>query len=80
MLAREADVPVTIARNVVTMLKNECTVPFMARYRRDMTGNMDADDLRRVKDCYQHIKYVYDLFPSSIIIIMFHVSFLDAGV
>lgn len=58
MLAWEANIPVSIAKNVIVMLKNDCTVPFMARYRRDMTGNMEADDLRRLKDCFHHIKFV----------------------
>lgn len=41
------------------MLKNDCTIPFIARYRRDQTGGLDADQLRHVKDAYDHIKYVF---------------------
>ena len=40
------------------MLQNDCTIPFIARYRRDQTGGLDADELRHVKDTYDHIKYV----------------------
>jgi uncharacterized protein len=37
------------ARAAINLLDNENTVPFIARYRKEMTGDLDEDQLRRLK-------------------------------
>ncbi|MCB9062679.1 MAG: RNA-binding transcriptional accessory protein [Halobacteriovoraceae bacterium] len=40
-------------QNVVNLLKNEdCTVPFIARYRKEVTGDMDEVQIRSIEEKY----------------------------
>ncbi|XP_076643298.1 S1 RNA-binding domain-containing protein 1 [Halictus rubicundus] len=41
-----------IAQNVINLLKEDNTIPFIARYRRNMTGGMEADKLRGMKESF----------------------------
>lgn len=59
MLAKWSGINQRIAKNIIIMLKNDCTVPFIARYRRTETNNMDADKLRYIKTCYENVKLVF---------------------
>ncbi|CAG2056405.1 unnamed protein product [Timema podura] len=44
-----------VSKNIITLLEDENTIPFIARYRQELTGNMDADKLREAKECYEDI-------------------------
>lgn len=45
--------PVQI-KNVLTLLyEQECTVPFIARYRKEMTNNLDEVGIRQVQNLYE---------------------------
>jgi len=37
------------------MLEEECTVPFVARYRKEMTGSLDEVEIRQVRDRCQYL-------------------------
>ena len=41
--------------NIVKLLREENTVPFMVRYRKDMINHMDADAVRDVQLVYEEI-------------------------
>ncbi|XP_044069334.1 S1 RNA-binding domain-containing protein 1 [Siniperca chuatsi] len=41
--------------NVITLLREENTVPFMVRYRKDMINHMDADAIRDVQLVYEEL-------------------------
>lgn len=41
--------------NIVTLLQEENTVPFMVRYRKDMINHMDADAVRDVQTVYEEL-------------------------
>ncbi|XP_020776820.2 S1 RNA-binding domain-containing protein 1 isoform X2 [Boleophthalmus pectinirostris] len=41
--------------NIVTLLQEENTVPFMVRYRKDMINHMDADAVRDVQLVYEDL-------------------------
>ncbi|KAH6929208.1 hypothetical protein HPB50_024424 [Hyalomma asiaticum] len=41
-VASTVGVQVDVVRNVVNMLSNECTIPFIARYRREQTGEEEG--------------------------------------
>ena len=43
-------------KEVVRLLENDNTIPFIARYRRVQTGGMDADQLRDLKAAYDNLK------------------------
>lgn len=39
---------------VLTLLGEKNTVPFIARYRKDQTGNLDEDQIREIEKIYQY--------------------------
>jgi len=46
----------SIAQNLINLFDNENTIPFIARYRRGLTNNMEAEQLRVVRDAYEELK------------------------
>ena len=42
------DVPERSVKNIVRLLDEGCTLPFIARYRKEQTGSMDVQKLRDV--------------------------------
>ncbi|XP_054655194.1 S1 RNA-binding domain-containing protein 1 [Dunckerocampus dactyliophorus] len=44
-----------VCGNVVTLLREENTVPFMVRYRKEMINHMDADAVRDVQLVYEEL-------------------------
>ena len=36
-------------KNVIDMLSEGATIPFMARYRKEVTGNLNEDELRLIE-------------------------------
>jgi len=63
-----ADVNARQVEKVLTLLlKEDCTVPFIARYRKEMTGNLDETQIRSIQETYESIdtrenrrKYILD--------------------
>lgn len=47
-----------IANNVVKLFKEDNTIPFIARYRKNMTGSMDSDKLRALLDSFEQAKVI----------------------
>lgn len=41
--------------NIIRLLREENTVPFMVRYRKDMINHMDADAVRDVQLVYEEL-------------------------
>ncbi|XP_065345857.1 S1 RNA-binding domain-containing protein 1-like isoform X2 [Cloeon dipterum] len=54
-----------VANNLITLFDNENTIPFIARYRRGLTNNMEAEQLRVVRDAYQELKTVKEKAKSA---------------
>ena len=46
------------ARQVINLFDKECTLPFIARYRREHTGNLEIEKLRDIQNAYQQLKEV----------------------
>ncbi|MED6288610.1 hypothetical protein CHARACLAT_028298, partial [Characodon lateralis] len=44
-----------ICANIITLLSDENTVPFMVRYRKEMINHMDADAVRDVQMVYEEL-------------------------
>ena len=42
-------------KNVVNLLSNGATIPFIARYRKEATGNLNEDELRKIETEYNYI-------------------------
>ena len=55
-VSERLDVPQWAARNTIELLDQDHTIPFIARYRKEKTGNMEADKLRDVKEAYEELK------------------------
>lgn len=50
IIAKELNLPQKNVENTCLLLEQGNSIPFLARYRREVTGEMSVDTLRRVKD------------------------------
>ncbi len=50
IISVKLSVPVTAVRNTLDLLSNGSTVPFITRYRKEATGNLDEQQIRSIKD------------------------------
>lgn len=46
---------VHVAGAIRLMFQEECTIPFVARYRKEVTGSMDEVNLRTIRDRYSYL-------------------------
>ena len=56
ILARELDRPVRQIENVITLIDEGNTIPFIARYRKELHGSMDDTALRTLADRLQYLR------------------------
>ncbi|CAL7952026.1 unnamed protein product [Xylocopa violacea] len=47
-----------VAENVVKLFNDDNTIPFIARYRRNLTGGLEPDELRAVKESLDRAKAI----------------------
>lgn len=47
--------PAQVASVIQLLFEEECTIPFVARYRKEMTGSLDEVALRNVRDRYHYL-------------------------
>ena len=45
-LQLDLDIPAKYVENVINFLNEGCTIPFIARYRKEWTGSMSDEKLR----------------------------------
>jgi len=50
IIAQELGLKITQVQKTVELLDTENTVPFIARYRKEMTGNLDEEQIRAIED------------------------------
>ena len=55
-IAEIAELEYQTVDNVVCLLKNDNSVPFIARYRRHETGNLDAQKIRLIQELLEKVK------------------------
>lgn len=60
ILARELDRPVQHIENIITLLDEGNTVPFIARYRKELHGAMDDQLIRQLADRLQYLRNLQD--------------------
>ena len=54
-LSSELETKPQFIKNVIKLLfEDECTIPFVARYRKEQTSSMNETGLRYVRDSYQY--------------------------
>ena len=54
-LAAELDLASGQVKSTINLLEEGNTIPFIARYRKEMTGNLDEVRLRELKDRYEYL-------------------------
>ncbi len=60
ILARELDRPAQHVENIITLLDEGNTVPFIARYRKELHGAMDDQLIRQLADRLQYLRNLQD--------------------
>lgn len=55
LLSELEDIDYNISRNIIKLFVDENTIPFIARYRKELTGSMSPEKLRSVKQSYEDI-------------------------
>ncbi|XP_029639002.1 S1 RNA-binding domain-containing protein 1-like isoform X1 [Octopus sinensis] len=58
VIAEQHQVPLNISRNVVRLLDDENTIPFIARYRKEQTNAMEPDKLRSILETLTEMRSV----------------------
>lgn len=56
MLSEMINVDRWVAKNLVRLFDNENTIPFIARYRRELTSDMSPEALRQARDALDTVK------------------------
>lgn len=56
MLAENFSVPLPICTNFTTLIQDDCTLPFIARYRKEMVGNLEIETLRKMKSSMEDLQ------------------------
>ncbi|XP_067680479.1 S1 RNA-binding domain-containing protein 1-like isoform X2 [Haliotis asinina] len=64
VIADTVDTSQDVARNLVQMLEEGATIPFIARYRKERTGGMEAEKLREVSSLLDDLKNVISKMSS----------------
>ncbi len=55
-LAKEFELKISIAQNTVKLIDDGNTIPFIARYRKEVTGSMDDQKLRELAERLQYLR------------------------
>lgn len=56
IIALELNIPSTFIRNTIKLLEEGATVPFISRYRKEMTGSMDEVMVMEIRDRLHQLK------------------------
>jgi uncharacterized protein len=60
VIAHKQQIPVGSIRKVAELLDSGATVPFLARYRREVTGDLDEEQLRGIRDELDYMRTLED--------------------
>ncbi|ACT03585.1 RNA binding S1 domain protein [Paenibacillus sp. JDR-2] len=55
-MASQLSIPITKVKSAVALLDEGNTIPFIARYRKEMTGELDENDLRAIEERLQYMR------------------------
>jgi len=56
--------PLWAVKNVMKLLKEENTIPFIARYRKEQTNNMDGEKLRELESVFEELQGIQNRISS----------------
>lgn len=60
VIATELSIQSQQVQNTLDLLQEGATIPFIARYRKEKTGNLDETQLRNIADRYQYLSELSD--------------------
>ncbi|KAI4460983.1 30s ribosomal protein s1 [Holotrichia oblita] len=55
LLSEYQNIDLNVSQNIIKLFDDGCTIPFIARYRKDATDNMSPEILREIKQNYDKI-------------------------
>ncbi|RZF41438.1 hypothetical protein LSTR_LSTR000152 [Laodelphax striatellus] len=58
LLSEMMDLNIDISRNIIKLFEADNTIPFIARYRKELIDNMSPESLRQAKEAYETIKAI----------------------
>jgi len=53
-ISNDLDISIKKIENTLNLLKDGNTIPFIARYRKEVTGNLDEEQIRKISDVYEY--------------------------
>lgn len=59
IIAEELNLKVNNVKNTINLLNNDNTIPFIARYRKELTGSLDEVVIREIDRRYKYLKSLY---------------------
>ncbi len=54
IISRELEISDFSVNNTVDLLKNDATIPFIARYRKEKTGGLDETQIKNIKERFEY--------------------------
>lgn len=54
LLQEKTQLPSKVIENIINLLNEGCTIPFIARYRKDLTNNASDESLRAFEEVYSY--------------------------
>ena len=60
VLAQEFGLKIEYSKNIINLLDEGCTIPFIARYRKEMHGTCDDQTLRAFADRLKYLRNLND--------------------
>ncbi len=58
LIARQLSLPAEGVENTLALLDLGCTIPFIARYRKERTGNLNEVQIAQISDSYDKLKEI----------------------
>ena len=55
-IAAEFNISIKYVENIIALIDEGCTIPFIARYRKEMTGSCDDQVLRELFDRLTYLR------------------------
>ena len=61
-IAKELDIKIKQVETVLKLLEEGNTIPFIARYRKEVTGNLDEEQIRKINEYYlAQLFYMFEM-------------------
>ena len=55
-IASKTDLPVSGIENTIQLLNEDCTIPFLSRYRKERTGHLDEVQIGEIVKYKEHFE------------------------